>query len=120
MKLYTTTHHWLSFSDSSVTIGITNRAKNFLGEITFVELPKIGHRYSTGENIGSIECITMSSDIPAPVIGEVIELNDMIYDCTVINEDPEGSGWIVKIKPDDIDYRDPNWMNYETYTNYAE
>jgi glycine cleavage system H protein len=120
MKLYTATHQWLSFSDSYVTIGITNWAKNLLGEIKFVELPEIGHRYSTGENIGFIEATTTASDIHTPVSGEVIELNHMIDDCGAINADPEGNGWIFKIKPDDIDYRDPSWMNYETYTYYAK
>jgi len=97
--LYTRSHEWVKVSEDSVLSGITFFAQEQLGDITFVELPEKGGMLEQGQEMGVVESVKAASEIYAPVSGEVMEVNHDLEDAPqLINQDPFGKGWIVKIK----------------------
>jgi glycine cleavage system H protein len=83
------------------TIGITHFAQEQLGDLVYVELPSVGAHLNKGDSFGCVESVKSSSDVYAPVSGEVVEVNDVLnQDPAKINEEPYGVGWMVKIKVD--------------------
>ena len=104
---YTKEHEWAKVENDAAVIGITDYAQNELGDIVFVELPKIGDAVESMKSCGSIEAVKSVSDIYAPVSGEVIEINqELESNPQWINQDPYGKGWIAKIKmsnPQELD-----------------
>ena len=104
---YTKEHEWLKAEDGVVTIGITDYAQSELGDIVFVELPQVGNTVSQGEPFGTIEAVKTVADLFSPVSGEVSELNPKIEeDPAVMNKDPYGEGWMMKIKMSDASQAD--------------
>jgi len=104
---YTKEHEWLKAEDGVVTIGITDYAQSELGDIVFVELPQVGDTVSQGEPFGTIEAVKTVADLFSPVSGEVSELNPKIEeDPAVMNKDPYGEGWMMKIKMSDASQAD--------------
>ena len=103
--LYTKDHEWIKIeSDGSCTIGITHHAQDSLGDVTFVELPEIGSKFSGGDVFGVVESVKAASDLFMPVSGEVLEVNEALTDSPeLVNHGPYGNGWLLKIKPDSID-----------------
>lgn len=100
--LYTKEHEWLALDGEIGTVGITHHAQAELGDIVFVELPDPGARFGQGESFGTIESVKAVSELYAPVSGEVVEVNDELIDKPeVVNEDPHGAAWLVKIRLDD-------------------
>jgi glycine cleavage system H protein len=103
---YTKEHEWVRLVDDVAAIGITDHAQKELGDIVYVELPKVGTIAEKGKPIGSVESVKAVSDIYAPVSGEVIEVNDVLASTPEkLNEDPHGDAWIAKIRlsnPDEI------------------
>ena len=100
--VYTKEHEWLALDGEIGTVGITHHAQAELGDVVFVELPDPGTRFGQGESFGTIESVKAVSDLYAPVSGEVIEVNDELIDKPeVVNEDPHGGAWLVKIRLDD-------------------
>ncbi len=100
--LYTKEHEWLALDGEIGTVGITHHAQEELGDIVFVELPDPGARFGQGESFGTIESVKAVSELYAPVSGEVVEVNDELMDKPeVVNEDPHGAAWLVKIRLDD-------------------
>lgn len=96
---YTESHEWLSIKGDEATIGITDYAQSELGDIIFVELPAIGKTLEAGQAFGSIEAVKTVSDLYTPIAGEVTAVNETLQDkAEIINSDPYGKGWIVKIK----------------------
>ena len=96
---YTEEHEWIYLEDDIATIGITDYAQGELGDVVFVELPEIGTKTTKMEPFGTIEAVKAVSDLFAPVSGEVIEINESLNDKPeVINKDPYGDGWMIKIK----------------------
>jgi glycine cleavage system H protein len=96
---YTKDHEWIKVEGDFGWIGITDYAQGELGDIVFVELPKAGTKLTQGKSFGTIEAVKAVSDLYAPAAGEVVELNGTIKDNPeVINKDPYGDGWMVKIK----------------------
>jgi glycine cleavage system H protein len=96
---YTRTHEWVREEGDTATIGITDHAQEELGDIVFVELPAVGDTLEAGGAVGSIESVKAVSDVHAPVGGEVVEVNEALADRPeLINEDPYGEGWIVKVR----------------------
>jgi glycine cleavage system H protein len=96
---YTRTHEWVREEGDTATIGITDHAQEELGDIVFVELPAVGDTLEAGGAVGSIESVKAVSDVHAPVGGEVVEVNEALADKPeLINEDPYGEGWIVKVR----------------------
>ncbi len=104
---YTESHEWVRVeNDGSVTIGITNHAQTALGDIVFVELPKIGTHVEVQQECVVVESVKAAADVYAPVSGEVIAINSAVADSpNLVNDDPYGDGWLFKLKitePDQI------------------
>lgn len=103
---YTKEHEWVSVDGEIGTVGITFHAQKELGDIVYVDLPKLNSSVETGKTFGSVESVKAVSDIYAPVSGEVVEINQALADAPEkLNEDPHGSAWLIKVKlksPDDI------------------
>ena len=106
-KKYSKEHEWLELNGDIATIGITDHAQESLGDIVFVDLPKIGKKLIAQEEVSVIESVKAASDIYAPVDGEIVEINpDLENNASLINQDAEKDGWIFKIrisKPSQID-----------------
>lgn len=96
---YTKEHEWVHVSGDVGQVGITDHAQKELGDIVYVDLPKVGARIEQGKSLGSVESVKAVSDIYAPVSGEIVEVNDTLSNKPeTLNEDPHGAGWLVKIK----------------------
>ena len=89
----------MGFAGGPGTIGITFHAQSELGDVVYVDLPKVGTTVETGQSFGSVESVKAVSDIYSPVSGEVTEINTLLADAPEkLNEDPHGAAWLVKIK----------------------
>jgi len=96
---YTKEHEWVAIEDGVGTVGITFHAQKELGDIVYVDVPKIGARVEIGKNFAVVESVKAASDIFAPVSGEVVAANETLTNTPeLINSDPHGVGWIAKIK----------------------
>ncbi|MCU1259914.1 MAG: glycine cleavage system protein [Bryobacterales bacterium] len=104
--VYTKEHEWVNAQDGIATVGITDHAQHELGDIVYVDLPKVGSRVEQGKTFGSVESVKAVSDIYAPVSGEVAEVNDSLTTTPEkLNEDPHGAAWLIKVRmsaPDEI------------------
>ncbi len=99
---YTDSHEWVRLEGDVATIGITDYAQSELGDVVFVELPATGKMVSVGDIVGNVESVKTVSDVYAPVAGEVIESNAALgSDSDLVNTDPYGKGFMVKIKISD-------------------
>ncbi len=100
---YTNDHEWALVADGIATVGITEYAAGELGDVVYVELPGVGDTATKGDSIGTIEAVKTVADLYSPVSGEIIEVNEALNDRSeLINSDPFGDGWIVKIKLSDL------------------
>ncbi len=96
---YTKDHEWVQVDGTTGTIGITEYAQGELGDVVFVELPKVGTAVGQGKTFGTIEAVKAVSDLYAPVSGEVTEVNPgLAANPETVNKDPYGAGWMVKIR----------------------
>ena len=96
---YTKDHEWIRVIDNILTIGITDFAQGELGDIIFVEFPEIGEEFQKDDPFGTIEAVKTVADIFAPVQGKISEINHNIENSPeIINSDPYGDGWLVKIE----------------------
>jgi glycine cleavage system H protein len=104
---YSKEHEWVAAEETVATIGITDHAQEQLGEIVYIELPSVGEKVSKDDPFGVVESVKAVSDIYAPVSGTVLEVNeDLAESPEVVNEDPYGDGWLIKVKvsdPADLD-----------------
>lgn len=117
---YTKSDEWLKVEDEIGTIGITDYAQDQLGDIVFLEKIEKGKKLKQGETLTTIESVKAVSDVYAPVSGEVTEVNEKLLDDTsIINKDPYGEGWIVKIKIDNKDEL-KNLMGAKEYSEYRK
>ena len=99
---YTKEHEWIRVDDSVGVIGITNHAQEELGDIVFVELPKVGHHVTAASPLGTVESVKAVSDIYSPVTGEVVAVNDKLRDRPeLLNTDPHGEAWLVQVRLSD-------------------
>ncbi|MAK72210.1 MAG: glycine cleavage system protein H [Idiomarina sp.] len=100
---YASTHEWVrDEGDGTFTIGISEHAQDLLGDMVFVELPDVGDKVETGDDIAVAESVKAASDIYAPISGEVVAINEDLEDSPeTVNNDPYGDGWLFKIKADD-------------------
>jgi glycine cleavage system H protein len=97
--LYTKEHEWVHVEGDTGTIGISFHAQKELGDIVYVDLPKVGATAEKGKTIGSVESVKAVSDIFAPVSGEVTAVNDLLTASPEkLNEDPHGAAWLFKVK----------------------
>jgi len=99
--LYTNDHEWLRREeDASVTIGITDHAQSSLGDLVFVELPEVGLDVDEAGEMAVVESVKAASDVYAPIGGSIVAVNnDLADDPELINSDPYGDGWIVRMQP---------------------
>jgi glycine cleavage system H protein len=101
---YTKEHEWVHLEGDEGTIGITDHAQHELGDIVFVELPKVGTQVTKGQTFGSVESVKAVSDIYAPVSGEIIAVNDLLAKSPEkLNEDPHGDAWLIKVRLSSLD-----------------
>ena len=97
---YTKEHEWVNVEGGIATVGITDYAQSELGDVVFVELPKVGAKLETGKSFGNVESVKAVSEIYAPAAGEVTEANaELANKPELLNTDPHGAGWLVKMKP---------------------
>ncbi|MBI2951990.1 glycine cleavage system protein GcvH [bacterium] len=105
--LYTDQHEWLLRKGEVATVGITDYAQHELGDIVFVELPKVGDRVSQGQPFGTVEAVKTVAELFAPVSGEVLEVNESLTeDAGQVNADPYSAGWMIRVRihaPDEVD-----------------
>ena len=100
---YTKEHEWIRGEGNVATVGITDYAQGELGDIVFVELPGVGDEIAQHETFGTIEAVKAVSDLYAPVSGRVTEIHTALEDDPmVINRDPHGDGWMVKVDIADV------------------
>jgi len=96
---YTGEHEWIKVSGDIGTVGITDYAQHELGDVVFVELPKVGAKFAANQAFGTVESVKAVSEIYCPVSGEVVEVNTALADTPeTINKDPHGAAWLIKIK----------------------
>jgi glycine cleavage system H protein len=104
---YSKDHEWIRVEDGVGTIGITDHAQNSLGDVVYVELPKVGDRFDSNESFGSVESVKAVSEIFMPVSGEIIEVNESLQDePEKVNNDPYGGAWMIRVKiknPGEVD-----------------
>src|ERR1700760_3104063 len=97
--LYTEDHEWLEIDGDIVTVGITDFAQSQLGDVVFVELPKVGRALKKAEAAAVVESVKAASDVFAPISGEVLEVNDAITaEPALVNSDAAGKAWFFKLK----------------------
>ena len=115
---YTKDHEWVAVNGETATIGITDYAQHSLGDVVYVELPKVGEKLVAHDAFGSVESVKAVSEIFTPIAGEVLEANEAVNDTPeVVNNDPYGEGWMIKIKMDNAGEADAllNAAEYEEY-----
>lgn len=118
--LYTDDHEWVRVEDDQAYIGITDFAQNELGDIVFVEVETLDEELGKGDAFGTIEAVKTVSDMFMPLSGTVIEVNESLEDTPeIINSDPYGDGWIVKIKLTDSSELD-DLLDMEAYKGNIE
>jgi glycine cleavage system H protein len=102
MLRFTDEHEWLKLDGDVVTVGITAHAAEQLGDLVFVELPKLGGQLEKGKPAAVVESVKAASDVYAPLAGEVVGLNEaVVSDPALVGADPRGAGWLYKIKVKD-------------------
>ena len=103
-RRYLESHEWTTVDDDAVRIGISDFAQDELGDIVFVELPDAGDEIVAGESFGVVESIKAVSDLYAPVSGEVVAVNEELFERPeLVNDDPYGDGWMIEVVPSDPD-----------------
>jgi len=118
--LYSREHEWVKVEGDVCTVGITHFAQEELGEVVFVELPDVGQTFDTMEEIGTIESVKAVAELYTPVAGEIVEVNKAAADDpAIVNDDPHGEGWLVKLRfSTDSDLK--GMMNAEEYEKYVQ
>ncbi len=96
---YTSEHEWIKVTGDIGTVGITDYAQHELGDVVFVELPKVGAKFAASQSFGTVESVKAVSEIYAPVSGEVVEVNPALANAPeTINQDPHGAAWMIKMR----------------------
>jgi glycine cleavage system H protein len=120
MLKFTKDHEWIRVEGDTGTVGITDYAQQQLGDIVFIELPELGRRVDAGDEAAVVESVKAASEIYAPVGGEVVETNPVIADDpSLVNRDPEGEGWFLKLRIQDQGQLEA-LMDVEGYKAYVE
>lgn len=118
--LYSREHEWVRVQDDVCVLGITEFAQQELGEVVFVELPEVGQVFDSGDEVGTIESVKAVAEVYTPLAGEIVEINEAVVDDPeLINEDPHGEGWLIKVRfSSAADLK--QLMNAEQYEEYAK
>jgi glycine cleavage system H protein len=97
---YSKTHEWIRQDEDFITIGITDHAQTMLGDLVYVELPETENNVDAGQEIAVVESVKAAADVYCPISGEVVEINEHLLEHPqLINEDPYGKGWLMRIRP---------------------
>ena len=114
-KKYTKDHDWVSLVNDIATVGITNHAQESLGDIVFIDLPKINKIVKAGDQVGIVESVKAASELYSPVSGAINTINDKLLKTPqLLNTNAENTGWYMKIKIKDIKELD-QLMNFDSY-----
>jgi glycine cleavage system H protein len=117
---YTKSHEYVRVEGGTGVVGITDYAQSQLGDVVFVELPPVGERLSKGAEAATVESVKAASEVNAPVSGEVVEINGALADSPgLVNEDPSGTGWFLKIKLSDAAELD-SLMDEDAYREFLK
>ncbi len=117
---YTKQHEWISVADDIGTIGITDHAQKELGDVVFVDLPEPGVRVQAHQAFGSVESVKAVSEVYSPVTGRILEVNGELTDGPeVLNKDPYGKGWMLKVKLADAAQLD-DLLSADEYMKYLQ
>ena len=117
---YTKEHEWAQKEGNTFRIGITDHAQNSLGDIVFVELPKMGRELKAGETFGVVESIKAVSDLYSPLSGKVVAINDsVVSDPSLLNKDPHDSAWLIKLESSEAHAYD-SLMDSHQYSQFVE
>jgi glycine cleavage system H protein len=101
-RKYSKEHEWAKVEGDLAVVGITDYAQDQLGDVVYVELPKVGDRVEQYKVFGVIESVKTASDLYAPLSGEIVEINQSVVDePSLVNDTPYEAGWLIKIRPDD-------------------
>ena len=116
---FTKEHEWIKINEGVAIIGISDFAQEQLGDIVSIELPKAGGVFRQGQTMAIVDSVKASSDIYAPISGEILEVNQgLIEKPEMINQSPYDSGWIAKIKPSNMEEEFESLMTKEKYDRY--
>mgnify|MGYP000335885113 FL=1 len=115
---YTEDHEWVKVDGDTATVGITDHAQSELGDIIFIEFPEINDLFERMEPFGTIEAVKTVADLFSPLNGKIIEINKELEDSPeLVNSDPYGKGWIVKVSVDKLDQLN-DLLSSESYENH--
>jgi glycine cleavage system H protein len=116
---YTEDHEWLRLDeDSYITVGITNYAQEQLGDVVYIELPETGTRFEADSEMAVVESVKAAGEVKVPIAGEVFETNSRLLDePELVNADPMGGGWFIRILPSNVDDLD-KLMDESEYNKY--
>ncbi len=116
---FSETHEWVRLEGDTATLGITQYAQAQLGDVIYLEFPKLGQTVEAGGRFGVIESVKAASDLYSPVAGRVYEINEALQEHPeVINSDPYGQGWIIKLKTTGA--APPSLMDAKQYDAFVE
>ncbi len=117
---YSKDHEYVSVNGDVATIGITDYAQHSLGDVVYIDMPRVGDKFGTHESFGSVESVKAVSEIFTPVAGEVVEVNEGLNDTPeAVNNDPYNAGWMVKVKMDNPGEAEA-MLNAAEYEEYLE
>ena len=104
---YSKDHEWVRVDGNNAIVGITDYAQDSLGDVVYVELPKVGDEFAANESFGSVESVKAVSEVFCPVSGEIVSINETLSDTPEkVNQDPYGEGWMIRVKlanPGEVD-----------------
>jgi len=121
-RLYTKEHEWLKVDGNVGTVGITDHAQHALGDVVYVELPKVDDKFAVGQTFGTVESVKAVSELFTPASGEVAEINAGLAEAPeTINKDPYGAGWMIRIRLSNKDEMSKlmSAAQYDDYTKDA-
>ena len=117
---FTKDHEWIKLDGEVATVGITDYAQKQLGDVVFVELPEVGRNVVAGKEAAVVESVKAASEVYAPVAGDVVEVNEALSDDpALVNRDPQGEGWFVKLRIENQGDLD-DLLDEAAYKEYCE
>jgi glycine cleavage system H protein len=117
---YAENHEWARVEDGRVKVGISDYAQDQLGEIVFIELPRVGDSFQKGESFGTVESVKAVSELYMPVGGEIVDVNKNLDESPEsVNKEPYAGGWMIEVKPGDLAERD-TLMDKAAYSKMLE
>jgi glycine cleavage system H protein len=117
--LYTKQHEWVRVNGDQAIVGITDYAQKELGDVVFVELPKVGDNFDTNEPFGSVESVKAVSEVFCPLAGEILEINQELVDSPeLVNSDPYGDAWFLRLKITNLE-EVKDLLNAEEYEEFV-